>query len=415
MTRPRLPGVFWALWAGFLANRLGLLAPAFLTLYLTSQHVTAGAQTALAIGGYGAGTVIGTLLGGVVADRAGSRRTLWISQVLAGVAGIALMPAPGLPWVVGLLVVLGTCNGAGRSVGYGWVVLLVPAGERSAAYGRLYWATSIGNSVTTLLSGALLVLWPPAVFLPGALGAFGYAAAAAALPARRSTGARGHWPADAGQPFAAACVSPFLVMTVVLSAVYAQRHTTMPLDMYANGLSYGQLSLLTSFAALLTVVAQPLASRLTSRMPAGPFLALSALLISAGFWLNLFARTPAQYAATIAVWTYGEILIASLAPVFMGAHSPAHLIATYQGAYGLVWTLGFAVGAPVGHLVFTAAGRGVLWWGVLALGVAVTCGQLVLTRRCARRHPAREPPGGSDSCPRGRRTPTLTKTSKPAD
>ncbi len=30
----RLPATFWVLWAGYLANRLGLLSPGFLALYL---------------------------------------------------------------------------------------------------------------------------------------------------------------------------------------------------------------------------------------------------------------------------------------------------------------------------------------------------------------------------------------------
>jgi len=59
------------------------------------------------------------------------------------------------------------------------------------------------------------------------------------------------------------------------------------------------------------------------------------------------------------------------------------------------------VGAPVGHLVFMAAGRDALWWSVLGLGAAVAWGHIVLARRCGwLKRPAQLhlPPGGSDPC-----------------
>jgi hypothetical protein len=62
-----------------------------------------------------------------------------------------------------------------------WRPLTAPE-RRVHAYGPLYWATSLGSSVSALVAGVLLNLWPPSIFLPAAASAVAYAAIALALP-----------------------------------------------------------------------------------------------------------------------------------------------------------------------------------------------------------------------------------------
>jgi MFS family permease len=379
----RLPATFWVLWTGYLANRLGMLAPGFLALYLAGEGIASGAQIGVAIAAYGCGLVGGGLLGGLISDRAGPRRTLWTSQALAGAISLALMVGRD-PLLIAVLAMLGgALNGFPRSAVFGLAAHLTAQGQRVYAYGLLYWATSLGSSVSALIAGLLLNLWPPSMFLPAAASAAAFAAIALALPEVGPAGApRRSLLADARQPFTARCVGPFLLLTFAISCVYMQRQSALPLDMHHNGLSYAHLGMLLSFSAILVVVVQPFAGHVTDRLRPGHAFAIASALIGAGFGLNLTVSTVPGYAAAIVTWTCGEILLVPLAAAFMADHAPAGRGSTFQGAYAFVWTLGLAVGAPAGQFLLTAAGATPLWSGALLVGVGVALAHLFLAGRC---------------------------------
>jgi MFS family permease len=379
----RLPTTFWVLWTGYLANRLGLLSPGFLALYLAGEQVATGAQIGVAIGAYGAGLVGGGLIGGLVADRVGPRRTLWTSQALASATSLALMVTRDPPLVVVLALASGALTGFPRSAVFGLAAHLTEPSQRVSAYGQLYWATSLGSSVSALIAGLLLNLWPPSVFLPPAVSAAAYAAIALALPEVPPNGppSKGLL-AAAWEPFTARCVGPFLVLTLAISGVYMQRQSALPLDMHSNGLSYAELGMVLSLSAILVVVVQPFAGHVTARLRPGRAFAAASALIGVGFGLNLVASTVPGYALAVLTWTCGEILMVPLAAAFMADHAPPGRASTFQGAYAFVWTLGLAVGAPAGQLLLIDSGATALWSGTLALGLCVAVAHLVLAGRC---------------------------------
>jgi MFS family permease len=291
------------------------------------------------------------------------------------------MVARGPAVLIGLALIGGALNGFPRSAVYGLAAHLTAPEQRVLAYGQLYWAASLGSSVSALLAGMLLNLWPPSMFLPGAVSAAAYAAIALALP-EAPVVERRILLSHAYQPFAARCVGPFLLLTFGLSCVYMQRQSALPLDMHDNGLSYAQLGMVLSFGALLVVVLQPFAAHVTGRVRPGTTLALSAALIGAGFGLNVIASTVVTYAIGVTIWTCGEILLVPLAAAFMADHAPPGRISTYQGAYAFVWTLGLAAGAPAGQFLLTTAGPALLWTSTLVLGLAVAAAELLLAQSC---------------------------------
>jgi predicted MFS family arabinose efflux permease len=64
-----LPRTFWFLWAGTLINRVGLFVVLYLAIYLTRELGFSQSRAGLILGLYGAGGGIGTMIGGVLADR----------------------------------------------------------------------------------------------------------------------------------------------------------------------------------------------------------------------------------------------------------------------------------------------------------------------------------------------------------
>ena len=75
-----LPRQFWFLWTGTLINRLGSFVVLFLSIYLTGDRHFTQSQAGIVLGLYGVGGAIGTMTGGVLADRWGRRPTMLTAQ-----------------------------------------------------------------------------------------------------------------------------------------------------------------------------------------------------------------------------------------------------------------------------------------------------------------------------------------------
>jgi len=81
-----LPRSFRILWAGALINRLGGFVLPLLALYLTGERGLPVEQVGVIVALWGAGTVAGGSVGGMLADRLGRRRTLILVLVAGALA-----------------------------------------------------------------------------------------------------------------------------------------------------------------------------------------------------------------------------------------------------------------------------------------------------------------------------------------
>ena len=90
-----LPRPFWYLWTNTLINRIGSFALILLALYLTQERGLTASFAGLVVGLWGAGGAIGTLIGGVLADRWGRKRTMLTALYAAAAMMIVLGMARG--------------------------------------------------------------------------------------------------------------------------------------------------------------------------------------------------------------------------------------------------------------------------------------------------------------------------------
>src|SRR5262245_25172855 len=91
-----LPRAFWYLWTNTLINRIGSFVVIVLAIYLTQERGLSESYAGLVIGLWGAGGAIGTLVGGVLADKWGRKPTfltaLYGSSALMLVVGLVRGP-----------------------------------------------------------------------------------------------------------------------------------------------------------------------------------------------------------------------------------------------------------------------------------------------------------------------------------
>ncbi|MET7611984.1 MFS transporter, partial [Streptomyces seoulensis] len=80
---PVLPRAFWWLWTATLVNRLGGFVVVFLSLYVTLDRGYSASFAGLVTTLYGVGGAVGSVVGGLLADRLGRRTTLLGAQLLS--------------------------------------------------------------------------------------------------------------------------------------------------------------------------------------------------------------------------------------------------------------------------------------------------------------------------------------------
>ncbi|WP_030902602.1 MFS transporter [Streptomyces sp. NRRL S-515] len=414
--RVPLPRVFWLLFTGVLLNRLGILVPSFLALFLAAESGIGPGATGILVGVWGAGSVAGSLAGGVLADRTGARGAILVSQVTA-IGACAVLAAVAQPAVLGVAAFLAGCASTlHKPAGTVVVAQALPEGEHVRAFGLLYWASNIGAAISPAVSGFLLSAsgyWLIALNVTTALAYVGLArllpgprprAAAAPTDATDATGAAGaadgaDGAGDGGRetlrgllaPFRSPATAWFLALSFCLAAIYLQKQSALPLDMKAHGLSSQVYGLVVSLNGFLIITTQPLVSRLTRRLAVDVQFLCAAVLVAVGFGANAVAAGPWTYAAALVVWTAGEMLLVPQASAFLVRHAPPGRAGSYQGAYGFVWNLGLVVGAPVGMAVLQTWGSVALWTGALLLGLAAAAAH-ALTMLRGRARPVGDTP-----------------------
>jgi MFS family permease len=379
-----LPRPFWVLWLGTFINRLGTLVEPFLVLYLTHTRHFSLATTGTVLTAWGAGSLASQPVAGVLADRVGRRSTLAGGTLVSAAAMVVLAFAHGLAAIIVVAVVLGVSIDAYRPASAAIVADLVPAEERSRAYGLLFWAINLGFTAAMLAGGWLAghaTNW--LFFIDAATSAAFGLLVFRAVPETR-TSVAGPDPGRLRDVIRDPLMAAFFAIILAYAVVYLQSYLGLPLAMRRSGLAPSAYGLAIAGNGLVIVAVQPFVVGRLARLDRSRVLAAGIAWVGAGFGLTALASSTVAYAGTVVAWTLGEIIVASVALAIVADLAPAHLRGRYNGVYGLSWSLA-ALLAPILGTGLLAVGRAPLWIVCAALCAVAGLGQLRLGEAIRRR------------------------------
>jgi MFS family permease len=366
-----LPVTFWYVWAGALINRLGGFVYTFLALYLTQARHFTVAEAGLMVSLYGLGSIAAGPVGGFFADRFGRRVTMLAGFSLGAAAMLNLGFARGRWHIAVATLLLGFLNDMYRPAQQATVADVVPAEERTRAYGYLYWAVNLGFAGAAMIAGFLADVSYTWLFIGDAAttllcGLVIYWKVPETHPERHVEAHARSRPSPF-IPLRDGSYMAFIVAQMMCILVFTQSNSTLPIDMRAHGVAPKLYGTLIAINGVMIVLLQPMAIAVVQRFSRTRVLAVGALLTGLGFGLNALGHSAGWYAFTILVWTSGELAFSPVTPTVVADLAPPSLRGTYQGVLQMAWGLGACLAPAIGGPVLGHFGNHALWGGCFAL------------------------------------------------
>lgn len=409
----RLPRSVHILCLGTLINRAGTFLLPFLAIYLKQRGLSEIFAT-FAMGLYGLGWFVASMVGGHLADHVGRKRIMMIS--LLGSASVLLVfpLLTGPVTILAALFVLALLAEMYRPAASAMIADITPPEHRPHAFGLMYVAINLGFTIAAVVGGIVSRISFPLLFLCDALTAAAYAMlilftlgeTLLSSVQSNTTASVNRTDESVAKPITfVAAVRHILTDRVFLacwfgsfglSLVYVQAFSAFPL--YLNRLDiesdvYGRIIAVNGI--LIVIVQLPMTGFIT-RFHRGRAVTLSAVVTAVGFAMFAGVDSAALFAVAVAVWTMGEIMNAPLMSAIVSDLAPPSLRARYMGAFANCFSLSMMIGAPLGGWVLESWGGPTLW--ILVAGMALcSAAAYALVRNRVTSVPGARPPAESRS------------------
>lgn len=346
----------WWLAAVTLINRAGTMVVPFLSLYLTEHLQFSLSHVAWVMTAFGAGSVVGSWLGGRLTDRLGFYPVIWLSLTLSGLLFIGLQWVQTIELFCATTFLLLSVSDAYRPALFVALASYSKPENRTRAVSLIRLAVNLGFSAGPAVGGAI-ALWAGYSWLFWIDGLTCLLAAVlfltALAPKRAAVTSSSENTPGTASPYGDWVYWQFIAATVLISLAFLQYFSTVPLFYReVHQLSEQQIGLLLGlngaiiFAVelpLIRFLERPTIGRRAVLVASAVFLALSFLLLNSGHWTG-------QLVLGMVLMTVGEMLNFPMMNrfAFDRAESRNGKRGAYMGLFTMAWSISHIAGHNIG-------------------------------------------------------------------
>ena len=395
------PRAFWIYNIIVFIDRLGgfMLYP-FFALYLTQKFEIGMSTVGLLFGVFSISGMVGSALGGAIADRMGRKTVIIFSLVLSSLSALGMGFASTLGIFIAVVVVVGTLSSIGHPAHEAVVADLLPQEKRAEGYGIIRVVFNVAVIIAPPIAGLLIANSYLTLFLVDAvISLISAAIVLFALPETKPQAQAHAKPETMKQTFAGYGRvfkdTPFLAfigVTVMMTLVYMNMNSTLGVYLRdQHGLPEIRYGWLLSINAIIVVLFQFWVTRRLEKYKPLLMMAAGSLLYAVGFALYGFVPTFGLFVAAMIIITIGEMVVSPFQQSLVASFAPEHMRGRYMAVSGLSWSISFTVGPYFAGLILDSANPSLLWAFCGLIGILATLGFILLNRTHEAATPAVEP------------------------
>ena len=360
-----------ALLLGVLVNKLGSFVQVFLVLFMTSRGFS-DFQGGVALGVYGAGSVLGVLIGGTFADRIGARATIVLGMAGSAVLLVVVLHVRSYPELLVSVALAGLISQVYRPAAAAFIAELIPRHRQVMVSAMYRLALNLGTTAAPLLGALLVSVSYNLLFYGEAAAALGYAAIVfVALPRRDPAPRAAQTAAAASKPSGGYLAvlrdrryAAYLLAMLLNAAVYIQYLSTLPLAIHAAGFSTFWYGVMVATNGAVVIFFELLMTKVVKNWRVRTVLTVGFCLLGSGMAVYALPGGLAVFVVGTLLWTLAEIIEGPTMFAYPAIAAPPAASGRYLGAAYAMFGIGSAIG-PV---------AGVALWGVLGRSAWVLIG-----------------------------------------
>jgi MFS family permease len=395
------PSAFWIYNIIVFVDRLGgfMLYP-FFALYLTQKYHIGMSTVGLLFAIFSISGMVGSALGGAIADRMGRKTVIIFSLLLSSFSALGMGFAPTVGIFIAVSVLVGTLANIGGPAHEAVVADLLPPNKRAEGYGiirvifniaviiappiaallisRSYITLFLTDAVISLISAGIVLFFLPET-KPQA-----HAQARPETMRQTFTGYR--------RVFKDTSFLAFIGVSVLMTLVYMNMNSTLGVYLRdEHGITAAQYGWLISINAVIVVFFQFWVTRRLEKYKPLLMMAAGSLLYAIGFAMYGMVPTYAFFILAMIVITIGEMVVSPFQQSIVASFAPEQMRGRYMAVSGLSWSISFTVGPYFAGLMLDSANPNLLWAFCGLIGVLASVGFVLLNRVHPAEAPAIEP------------------------
>jgi len=368
MTIPRalsmyvgLPRSIYVLFFARMVNTIGAFVRPFLAIFLTTNlglnEAYAGFIVTLAIIVY----IPGSMLGGFLADSIGRKNIIILFGAAAACSYIPCAFVGNSMIIPGLLILSAFFNSAAEPASSSMVADLTNPGNRKASFSLLYLGINIGFSIGPLIAGFLYTNYIELIFIGDAATSL-LSISLVYLFVKESKpdlscidiDETSEEKPETGSIYKVIRSRPYLFaaafISILLGFVMSQMGFALPLftnEVFGTASGPSLFGGLMSVNGIIVVMMTVFLISLTKTLKPIQNMSLAALLYAVGYGMLYYSRTYYLFIASTAIWTMGEIIMATNWGVYIANHTPM----SHRGRFNAVLNTMGGTGHAISPLI----------------------------------------------------------------
>lgn len=384
------PRAFWMYNLIVFIDRLGgfMLYP-FFALYLTKKFDINMATVGIIFAVFSVTGMIGSALGGALADRMGRKSVIVASLLLSSLSALGMGFAPTMSIFIIVVVVVGTLSSIGHPAHEAVVADLLPPEKRAEGYGIIRVIFNVAVIIAPPIAGLLVTKSYIMLFLVDAvISILAAGIVTFGLPETKPQTHEHTQHETLQQTFAGYRKvfrdTPFLAfigVSVMMTLVYMNMNSTLGVYLRDQhnlpAFNYGALL---SINAIMVVALQFWVTRRLEKYKPMLMMAIGSLLYALGFALYGFVSGLALFVVAMIIITIGEMVVSPFQQSTVAGFAPEAMRGRYMAVAGLSWSISFTIGPYFAGLMLDSANPALLWWACGFIGILASAGFLVLNK-----------------------------------